>query len=60
VENVPDLIQTLANSGLTSRESLRQHGPQRHGCHLAGICNLEVFDVTPYADAVAKFFLRNP
>src|SRR5581483_12154293 len=29
-------------------------------CHLAGICNQEVFDVTPYADAVAKFFLRNP
>jgi sulfite reductase beta subunit-like hemoprotein len=28
--------------------------------HCAGVCPKEVFDVTPYAEAVARFLLRNP
>ncbi|MBI3357016.1 MAG: sulfurtransferase TusA family protein, partial [Nitrospirae bacterium] len=29
-------------------------------CHLAGVCQGEVFDVTPYANTVAYHLLRNP
>jgi sulfite reductase (ferredoxin) len=29
-------------------------------CHLAGVCQGEVFDVTPYAKTVAYHLLRNP
>ena len=29
-------------------------------CHLAGVCQGEVFDVTPYAKTIASHLLRNP
>lgn len=28
--------------------------------HFAGVCQEEAFDATPYAKAIARFFIRNP
>ena len=30
------------------------------GCEIAGVCSLEPFDVTPYAAAYSRYFVRHP
>ena len=39
---------------------LRQHGPQRHRRPVAGVTEGELFDITPYAAAYVRYFVRHP
>lgn len=60
LEDVSEIMRSLAEVGLTSREACG-HSVRNVMCSpLAGVCPQEEFDVTPYAVATAKFLLRNP
>jgi sulfite reductase beta subunit-like hemoprotein len=58
--DVPTIIRKLAECGLTTREACGNTVRTVTACPYAGISSTEVFDVTPYADMIANFFLRNP
>lgn len=60
LKNVPTIMRGLAEVGLTTREACANTVRNVTACHLAGICQGEVFDVTPYAKTVALHLLRNP
>ena len=53
-------MRGLAEVGLTTREACANTVRNVTACHLAGVCQGEVFDVTPYAKTVALHLLRNP
>jgi sulfite reductase (ferredoxin) len=53
-------MRKLAEVGLTTREACANTVRNVTACALAGVCPGEVFDVTPYAKAVADHLLRNP
>lgn len=60
LERIPDLLRDIALVGLTSREACGDTVRNVQGCHLAGACPSEVLDITPWAEAAFKHFLRNP
>ena len=60
LEDVSEIMRGLAEVGLTSREACGNTVRNVMCSPLAGVCNAEVFDPTPYAIATAKFLLRNP
>jgi len=60
LEDVSEIIRSLAEVGLTSREACGNTVRNVMCSPLAGVCPNEIFDPTPYALAVAKFLLRNP
>ncbi len=60
LDDVVPTLYRLAESGLTTREACGNTVRNVTACHLAGICPTELFDVTPYANAVADRLLRNP
>jgi sulfite reductase (ferredoxin) len=60
LKNVPTIMRGLAEVGLTTREACANTVRNVTACHLAGVCQGEVFDVTPYAKTVAYHLLRNP
>lgn len=60
LKDVPTIMRGLAEVGLTTREACSNTVRNVTGCHLAGVCQGEVFDVTPYAKTVAYHLLRNP
>ena len=60
MENVPTIMRLLANAGLTTREACGNTVRNVTSCALAGVCPGESFDVTPYALATTRFFLRHP
>jgi sulfite reductase beta subunit-like hemoprotein len=53
-------MRLLAQSGLTTREACGNTVRNVTACPHAGTLESELFDVTPYADAVVRHFLRNP
>jgi sulfite reductase beta subunit-like hemoprotein len=53
-------MRALGDAGLTTREACGNTIRNVTVGHCAGVCTEEPFDPTPYADAVARFFLRNP
>ena len=53
-------MRGLAEVGVTTREACANTVRNVTGCHLAGVCQGEVFDITPYAKTVAYHLLRNP
>jgi sulfite reductase (ferredoxin) len=55
-----DTFRDLAAGGVTTREACGNTVRNVTACHYAGVCTQEAFDVTPYAHAVAGFFLRHP
>ena len=57
---IPDVMEQLASVGLTTREACGDTIRNVQGCHLAGACPYEVIDITAWAEAVDKYFLRNP
>ncbi len=57
---VPTVLRRLADCELTTREACGNTVRNVTCCPFAGIASDEPFDVTPYADAVSSFFLRNP
>ena len=60
LKDVPAIMRGLAEVGLTTREACANTVRNVTGCHLAGVCQGEVFDITPYAKTVAYHLLRNP
>ena len=57
---VPELMRRLAGVGLTSREACGDTVRNVMACHLAGACPHEHLDVTAWAEATFRHFVRNP
>ena len=60
LDRTPELWAELEKSDITLREACGNAVRNVTASETAGIDPDEPFDVTPYADAVFKFFLRNP
>ena len=60
IERTPELLRQLEGVGLTSREACGNSVRNVTACPFAGVCADELFDVTPYALAITRHFLRNP
>ena len=59
-EVLVDTLRRLADAGLTTREACGNTVRNVVACPHAGVAPEEPFDVTPYAEATARFLLRNP
>lgn len=60
LDDVSEVMRGLVDVGLTSREACGNTIRNVICSHFAGVCINEAFDATPHANAIAKFFLRNP
>jgi sulfite reductase (ferredoxin) len=60
LEKVPEIMRLLGTVGMTSREACGDTVRNVQGCHLAGACPHEQLDVTPWAEAAYRHFVRNP
>jgi sulfite reductase (ferredoxin) len=60
IEDTPSLMRRLAAASVTTREACGNSVRNVTACPYAGVCRDEVFDVTPYAQALAKFLLGHP
>ncbi|MGH9136511.1 MAG: nitrite/sulfite reductase [Acidimicrobiales bacterium] len=60
LEHVPEVMRLLGSVGLTSREACGDTVRNVQGCHLAGACPFEVLDITQWAEATYRHFVRNP
>ena len=60
LRRMPELLRHLAGVQLTSREACGDTVRNVMACHLAGACPHEHLDVTPWAEAVFRHFVRNP
>ena len=60
LEDVSEIMQSLSDVGMTSREACGNTVRNVMCSPLSGVCKDEIFDATPYAMAIAKFMLRNP
>jgi sulfite reductase beta subunit-like hemoprotein len=59
LERVPDVMRELGRVGLTTREACGDAVRNVMGCHLAGACPQEHLDITQWAEAANRHFLRN-
>lgn len=59
-QQVPEVMLRIARCGLTTREACGNTVRNVTACPYAGVAPDEVFDVTPYADALSLHLLRNP
>jgi sulfite reductase beta subunit-like hemoprotein/uncharacterized protein (UPF0332 family) len=57
IDDTPDIFRRLAAVGITSREACGNSVRNITACPLAGVCNTEAFDVTPYAKALTFYLL---
>ena len=57
---VEDAMRELAEEGLTTREACGNSVRNITGCPYAGTSESEIFDVTPYAETMTRYFLRHP
>ncbi|HSD26944.1 MAG TPA: nitrite/sulfite reductase, partial [Vicinamibacteria bacterium] len=53
-------MRRLAEAGLTTREACGNSVRNVTACPFAGVSADEAFDVTPYAEALTRYFLRHP
>jgi sulfite reductase (NADPH) hemoprotein beta-component len=60
LKDVEAAMRELADEGLTTREACGNSVRNITGCPYAGTSETEVFDVTPYAQAMTRYFLRHP
>src|SRR6202030_3313316 len=60
LEQSPEILRLLASVGLTSREACGDTVRNVMGCHLAGACPQEKLDISPWAEATARWLLRHP
>jgi sulfite reductase (ferredoxin) len=60
IEDTPTIMRRLAPVGITTREACGNSVRNVTACPLSGVCHTEVFDVTPYAKALAYFLLGHP
>jgi sulfite reductase (NADPH) hemoprotein beta-component len=57
---VESVMRELADEGLTTREACGNSVRNITGCPYAGTSETEIFDPTPYAEALTRYFLRHP
>jgi sulfite reductase (NADPH) hemoprotein beta-component len=57
---VEGVMRELADEGLTTREACGNSVRNITGCPYAGTSESEIFDPTPYAEAMTRYFLRHP
>lgn len=60
LDNIPTSLRRLAECGLTSREACGNTVRNVTKTPFAGLLADEVFDTTPYAQAIFEHFLRHP
>src|SRR5260221_301968 len=60
IDDTPSLMRRLAAAGITTREACGNSVRNVTACPYAGVCPDEVFDVTPYSQALSKFLLGHP
>ncbi len=60
LEDAAAFLELVNAAGLTTREACSNTIRNVTCCHKSGVCPGEPFDVSPYAAATARFFLRNP
>ena len=60
LERIPEVMRVLGSVGLTTREACGDSVRNVMGCHLAGACPHEHLDITAWADATYRHFVRNP
>ncbi len=60
LHDVEPAMRRLADAGITTREACGNSVRNITACQLAGVSASEVFDVTPYAEALTRHFLRHP
>ncbi|MFK7843777.1 MAG: nitrite/sulfite reductase [Rhodothermales bacterium] len=57
IEDTPDMMRRLAGVGITTKEACGNVTRNVTGCHLAGVCRSEKFDISPYAQSLTEFLL---
>jgi sulfite reductase beta subunit-like hemoprotein len=57
---VEQAMREMAEEGLTTREACGNSVRNITGCQYAGTSESEIFDPTPYAEAMTRYFLRHP
>src|SRR6202451_4260019 len=60
IDDTPSLMRRLAAADITTREACGNSVRNVTACPYAGVCPDEVFDVTPYSHALARFLLGHP
>ena len=60
LENTPEVMRVIGEAGLSTREACGNTVRNVTSCPMAGVCQGEIFDVTPYVGAFARYFLRHP
>ena len=60
LDDAAQIMRMLASVGLTTREACGNTVRNVTGCEIAGVCSQEPFDVTPYAAAYSRYFVRHP
>jgi sulfite reductase beta subunit-like hemoprotein len=60
LHDVEPAMRRLALAGLTTREACGNSVRNITACPYAGVAADEAFDVTPYAEALTRYFLRHP
>jgi sulfite reductase (NADPH) hemoprotein beta-component len=60
LHDVEPAMRRLAEAGLTTREACGNSVRNITACPFAGVSGDEVFDVTPYAEALTRYLLRAP
>jgi sulfite reductase (NADPH) hemoprotein beta-component len=60
LHEVEAAMRRLAEAGLTTREACGNSVRNITACAWAGVSADEVFDVTPYAEALTRYLLRHP
>ncbi len=60
LSDTPAMMRLIGAVGLTTREACGNTVRNVTSCALAGVCPGEPFDVTPYAAAYARYFVRHP
>ena len=60
LKDAEPMMRDLAQTGLTTREACGNSVRNITSCPYAGISHDEIFDVTPYAETMTRYFLRHP
>jgi len=60
LHDVEAAMRRLAEAGVTTREACGNSVRNITACPYAGVSADEVFDITPYAEAMTRYFLRHP
>ena len=58
--DVETVMRRMADEGITTREACGNSVRNITACPFAGISGDELFDVTPYAEALTRYLLRHP